>query len=136
KPILYKVEMGIRFDDLDPYMHVNSSKYLDYVISSRWNFADQVLGVTLNSLVKRGVGFYLTKSIMNFKKPIAKVQNVTIESLVTNVEGAMLYVDYRITDGDQKVYSDGSLHICTIDLKTNAPTSLPEDLYNLFFMEN
>ena len=38
KPIVYRSELNVRFAELDPYGHVNSTHYLDYIISSRFDW--------------------------------------------------------------------------------------------------
>ena len=74
KPIIYEAEVEVRFDDLDSYGHVNSSRYLDYVITSRWKFAQANLSYSVQSLHDRGAGVYLTRSPLRTKLLIEAYQ--------------------------------------------------------------
>ena len=77
-PIIYKNTIRARFNDLDPYGHVNSSVYLDYIISSRWNYLENELGMSMTEAIRKGVGFYLINSNMNYKRPINGMEEIEI----------------------------------------------------------
>jgi len=133
-PIHYKSEQSTRFSDLDLYGHVNSKHYLDYIITSRWSFAEKELNWSANEIIKKGIGFYLIESNMKYPLPLAGIKTFTIDSWVEEVSGPVLHVPYAITNtARQKTYSDGVLKFMVIDLKTNRPTPLPEWANELFW---
>ena len=134
KAIVYKSTVPVRFSDLDPYGHVNSAHFLDYIISARWEFAREKLGVTDRSLVERKIGFYLAKSQMNFKRPITGAAHVVASSHVTEITDAKLVVPFELKSADESTtYSDGVLEFYVIDLTTNRPTACPDWVRRLFF---
>ena len=136
KPIVYKATLPIRFSDLDPYGHVNSTHYLDYVISARWQFAKESLNVTDRSLIDKGVGFYLAKAQMAFKRPIAGAGAIIATSHVKEIADARLFVPFEIRSADDKtLHSDGLLEFLVVDLSTNKPLSCPPWVHALFFEE-
>jgi YbgC/YbaW family acyl-CoA thioester hydrolase len=135
KPIFYEAALPVRFSDLDPYGHVNSTHYLDYVISARWAFARDNLKVTERSLSEKKVGFYLAKAQMAFKRPIAG-GTIVARSHVQEIAEAKLFVPFEIRSADgATLHSDGVLEFLVIDLTTNKPISCPDWVRGLFFEE-
>lgn len=136
KPILYESTLPVRFSDLDPYGHVNSTHYLDYVISSRWAFAREHLVGTERTLAEKKVGFYLAKAQMAFKRPIAGVSTIVAKSHVQEIAEARLFVPFEIRSADRAtLHSDGMLEFLVVDLTTNRPISCPDWVRGLFFEE-
>jgi acyl-CoA thioester hydrolase len=136
KPILYKSNLPVRFSDLDPYGHVNSTHYLDYVISARWVFALDQLHITDRSLVERGVGFYLAKAEIAFKRPILGTGSLAVSSHVSEVDGARLFVPFDIRSSDEStLHADGRLEFLVMDLASRKPTACPDWVRALFFVE-
>jgi acyl-CoA thioester hydrolase len=134
KPISYEATLPIRFSDLDPYGHVNSTHYLDYVISARWAFARERLNVTERTLGEKKVGFYLAKAQMAFKRPIAGGGTIVAKSHVQEIADARLIVPFEIRSADREtLHSDGVLEFLVIDLGTNKPMSCPDWVRGLFF---
>ena len=134
-PIIYKNTIRARFNDLDPYGHVNSSVYLDYIISSRWNYLENELGMSMTEAIRKGVGFYLINSNMNYKRPINGMEEIEIKSWVSNLEDTVLTVDYTINNQKGKIISDGVLKFSIIDLITLRPQTLPDFVKPLFWKE-
>jgi acyl-CoA thioester hydrolase len=134
RPIHYRSVVAIRFSDLDLYGHVNSSHYLDYVISSRWEFARVHSNVTVRELAAKKVGFYLSQAQTTFRRPIGGVGSIVAVSHVERIVEARLVVPYAIRSEDETVlHADGTLEFVTIDLTTNKPIPVPDWAFSLFF---
>jgi acyl-CoA thioester hydrolase len=135
KPITYEATLDVRFGDLDAYGHVNSKNYLDFIISSRWIFLERVQGISAQNLIDRGLGFFLTKSEMSYKRPIHGSCQIYCSSYVTGIEGAKIFVAFSIQSLDRKtLHSNGTIEFTTIDLKLNKPRKFPEEDRKLFFL--
>ena len=133
KPIIYSDTLKVRFSDLDPYGHENSAFYLDYVISSRWNFLEKSLDVSSQDLIEKGLGFYLIKSEINYKRAIKGATEVSIESFVSEVKRTRLYISFSMSNADRKVCSDGVLEFAIMNLKSGMPQGFPEWATYLFW---
>ena len=134
RPIVYGAIINVRFDDLDPYGNVNSGRYMDYVMSSRWSFAAEKFNMTAADITENGIGFFLTKSEMNFKKSIIGAGAIFVSSHVQSIEGAILNVPFKISSKDGDIlYCNGGLRFAVMDLKTGIPAQLPEFAYKYFF---
>lgn len=131
KPIIYEADVEVRFDDLDPYGHVNSSRYLDLVITSRWKFAESNLDYTVLTLIDRGVGMYLTRSLLHYRQPVHGIQSVWIRSYVKHIKAcAIVTVSFKIMNLQQEIiYAEGEMDFSTIDMVTQKPVSLPSWAY-------
>ncbi len=135
RPIIYSQVMTIRFDDLDPYGHVNASRYIDFVGSSRLIYASKALNLNPDYLLSRGCGWFLKNIDCTFKKPINGLQDVMVKSWVANFTGdsRFLVVFEMSSEDGRRIFSQGSLTYVTMDLKANAPANLPEWLFPYFF---
>jgi acyl-CoA thioesterase FadM len=135
EPIKYEGHVDIRFADLDPYGHVNSKHYVDLVSTVRLNFMSQELKTPLESMTDKGIGFYLTKLTINYRRPIIGLQKVFVSSYVSEIrDEKVLIVPFEIKTADgTKLYSDGVLEFSVVDLKTNRMTILPTWVAKLLF---
>ena len=134
-PIVYKGLIDIRFSDLDSYNHVNSKHYVDFVSTVRLNYLGAELGTPIEGVTSRGIGFFMTKSTINYRKPIVGLQKISASSHVSEIStGKVLVIPFQITSSDeQKIFADGVLEFAVIDLKTNRSTQTPQWVFNLFF---
>ncbi len=135
KPIVYSELIDIRFSDLDMYGHVNSKHYIDIVATARLIFLKENMKVSVEEVAKRGVAFYMTKSTIQYKKPILGLQKVRASSFVREVkDGKTLVIPFTISNlGDDKIYSDGELEFALIDMTSKRTTPAPDWLLDLFF---
>ena len=133
KPIVYSGRVAVRFSDLDPYGHVNSAHYLDYVISARFQYAQEKLGISGRTLVKQGVGFFLAKAQSKFIQPVVGIQELLVSSWVESIEGPRLSVPYEVKTLQEKLVNSGLLEFVVIDLATNRPTDATDWVRGLFF---
>jgi len=132
EPIVYSDTINVRISDLDPYDHVNSANFLDYIITSRWRFAEHELGSSPASLVKKGLGFYLVNSNMNYRKSVQGSASLYVKSWVSDIQNVKLFVDYTIeSDGD--ICSEGKLTFVIMDLSAMKPQGLPDWAEYLFW---
>ena len=134
-PIIYAAEVDIRFDDLDAYGHVNSSRYLDLVVTSRWRFGQTHLNYSLQSMLDRGVGIYLTRSQVRYRRAINGLQTVRVESFASDIKaGSIVVISFKITDIEQKiVYADGEIDFSAVDINSRKQMGLPAWLLDYLF---
>ena len=135
KPIEYADTLDIRFSDLDSYGHVNSKHYVDLVSTARLNFMSKDMKTKVSDVTGRGIGFYMTKSTMFYKRPINGLQKVRAVSHVQDIrDQKVLIIPFSIvSENRETVFSEGVLEFALIDLKTNRSTSAPDWILDLFF---
>jgi acyl-CoA thioesterase FadM len=133
--IIYEDLIDVRFSDLDHYNHVNSKHYIDMVSTTRLTFLARELKVPIDKITERGIGFFMTKSTVNYKRPINGLQKVKAKSHVAEVrEGKILIIPFELcTEDGAKIFSDGILEFAVIDMKTLRSTATPDWVMDLFF---
>jgi YbgC/YbaW family acyl-CoA thioester hydrolase len=136
-PIDYKECVDIRFSDLDFYGHVNSKHYVDFVSTARLVFLADKMKFPVEKVVDRGISFYMTKSAINYRRPIVGLQKVTVSSHVAEVrDNKILVIPFSISSLDQKnIFADGVLEFAIVDVNTKRSTALTEWLERLFFKD-
>jgi acyl-CoA thioester hydrolase len=135
KPIVYRDLVDIRFADLDMYGHVNAKHYLDFVATARLNFMQREMKTSPQDVAASGIGFFLTQSLIQYKRSINGLQRILCESHIENVrDGVILEIPFVLKSEDgRKLYSDGVLEYTLVDLKSRQKTTITEKLENLFF---
>ena len=66
----FETQMQVRPDDIDLFQHVHSSRYMDYVLAARYEQMARCYGMSWEDFIKRGLGWYLTATTMNFLRPL------------------------------------------------------------------
>lgn len=135
QPIQYEDLVDIRFADLDFYSHVNSKHYVDLVSTARINYMTNVMKISMEEVAKRGLGFFLTRSTINYKRPIAGLQKVFVRSHVEELRGGkILVIPFEIlSENKEKLYSDGTLEFSLIDMQTLKSTQAPDWIFPYFY---
>jgi len=135
KPISYSELIDIRFSDLDMYGHVNSKHYIDIVSTARLIFVAEKMKMPIEEVTKRGVGFFMTKSSVNYKRPINGLQKVLAKSHVSEIrENRTLIVPFSISTAVGDVtFADGVLEFALIDMNMKRGMEAPAWLVDLFF---
>ena len=135
KPIEYAASIGVRFSDIDSYGHVNAQNYVDYVSTSRLNFMANEMKTNIQDVMTKGVGFFLVKSTINYRRPIVGLQTVLVKSHVSEIRGSrFLMIQFAISSADEAtMYSDGVLEFSIVDLKTAKSMIAAPWVVDLFF---
>lgn len=134
-PIVYDDLVDIRFSDLDHYNHVNSKHYIDLLSTARLNFLARELKMPIEKVTEKGIGFFMVKSTVNYKKPIVGLQKIRAISFVREIKDErILIIPFELkTEDRSKIFSDGVLEFAIIDMKTTKITIAPDWILNLFF---
>lgn len=134
-PIEYSDLVDIRFADLDFYGHVSSKHYIDLVATARLRFMHKKMQMRIEEVTARGVGFFLIKSTIHYKRPIHGLQRVYCSSHVADLrDGKVLVIPFTLESEDRtRIYSDGILEFALIDMATKKMTTASDWILDLFF---
>ena len=135
KPIVFERAMSVQYGNLDPYGHVYSPYYLDFVISSRWLYSAERFQLGPNDFVKADLGFFLTRSEIDYRKPLVGLCEIMVRSHVEVTGETRITVPFAISQpaNVDHIYASGVLHLAVVDLKLGRPTPLPEWVKPYFF---
>lgn len=93
-------EIDVRFNEIDPYGHVNHSVYLTYLEVGRTKaLAD--CGIPLELMAERGYQMVVTGVSVKFRAPAMLGQCLTVETAVSEMRRASGTWSQRILSGDQ-----------------------------------
>lgn len=124
----------IRFQDCDPFNHLNNSKYIDYLINAREDQIEKEYDLDVYAHIKNNqAGWVVTSHQIAFLKPAFLMEEVTIESQLMSFDENKLQVEMRMMDkSGQKLKSLLWTQFTYVDLKTQQKASHPKYLMELF----
>lgn len=96
-----EVKMQVRFNDLDPYGHVNNTNYLDFMEYARTNS----FGPMVEEGLKNGIWYIVVSIEIEYKKPILFGEDVYVKVWVSHAKGAKFTIRYIIHDGKGKTFA-------------------------------
>lgn len=101
-PKVLQSEATIRFQDCDPFNHLNNARYIDYFLNAR---EDQVLkhyGLDIYGMaMTTGSGWVVGRSQLAYFKPAKLMEQVVIESQLIQYGKRDITVEMRMFDREQ-----------------------------------
>ena len=124
KPV-YRMPLSVRWRDLDSFQHVNNSNFLTYLEEARIRWFQ-----TLDTeWVNDEFAPLLAAVHINYRQPVPYPAELVVALYVERVGTSSVTLAHRITSADgETLYSDGSVVMVWIDLKTQRPIVLPDSI--------
>ncbi|HEX6181861.1 MAG TPA: acyl-CoA thioesterase [Chitinophagaceae bacterium] len=88
----------IRFNDCDPFGHLNNSKYIDYMLNAREDHLKQFHQLNLDEFYKKGLGWVVTGHEILYLRPANYNETVVIQSDLIEGGDSDLLVEMRMLD--------------------------------------
>lgn len=88
----------VRFNDCDPYGHLNNSSYIDYLLNAREDHLSQFHNIELNQFRKQGFGWVVSSHEIQYIRPAAYNERVSISSDLIEAADSHLLVEMRMYD--------------------------------------
>ena len=124
----------IRFQDCDPFNHLNNSKYIDYFINAR---EDQILkhyDLDIFKLIQTiGKSWLVTSNQIVYVKPAIMMEEVIIESQLIQHTNSSIQVEMKMWNNDKTVLK--SIFWTTFiyfDIPSQKKAEHSQELNNLF----
>lgn len=135
-PYVYEHEFEMRFADLDAYGHLNSSRYLDLLVTSRLLYPQQKFGLDMKFFLSKDIGYYMSRVEMNYIRPIVGLIRVKVQSWVEKVESKGFQIQFTMTSPDQQIlYAKGNASIATVSLATGRAKPFESWMLEYLFQE-
>src|SRR5579863_2725476 len=83
----------VRFNDCDPFGHLNNSRYLDYFLNAREDHLKDHYNIDIKEWVKQGQIFVVTAHEIRYLRPANYGESVTIQSALIGVGESWLQVE-------------------------------------------
>jgi YbgC/YbaW family acyl-CoA thioester hydrolase len=134
KPGIAESTAKIRFNDCDPFNHLNNSRYIDYLIAAREDHLLEVYGFDLYRHVQQtGMGWVVGEHRIAYVRPALLMETVVICSLVIEWQGDTIWVEMQMWNSDKTVLKC-LLWTCFVhvNMKTGRKEQHPKDLEEQF----
>ena len=96
----HRLDVKVRFYELDPYGHLNHSAYIQFFETGRVEMLEQV-GLDLESFARRGYRFVVNRIETTFERPVHANETVTVETEVVELRRASsLWRQRLVRDGE------------------------------------
>ncbi|MBV1888215.1 MAG: acyl-CoA thioesterase [Urechidicola sp.] len=95
-------KVKVRFQDCDPFNHLNNSKYIDYFINAREDHLLENYNLDIYTMaLTKGVSWVVASNQISYMRPAIMMENVIIESQVISYTTKSLKVELRMYNEDK-----------------------------------
>lgn len=101
-PKVLKSNARIRFQDCDPFNHLNNAAYLNYFTNAREDQINENYGIDIYKMAKElGVSWVVGSNQIAYINPAFLMEEIVIESQLLNYNPTSLFVELRMWNKDQ-----------------------------------
>ena len=94
---ILKTKRKIRFQDCDPFNHLNNSKYLEYFINAREDQIAENYDLDIFKYMKEtGLSWVVASNQISYLKPASTMETVVIESQLIQYTANLLLVEMKM----------------------------------------
>lgn len=128
----FKIQIPIRFADIDALGHVNNAIYLTYFEIARSAYWAEIIKWDWKLF-----GIIIRKSVVDYLKPIILADEVYAYVRTSKIGNSSFELDYvlvRIINGSEEICTTGQTLCVSFDYTLQKPTQIPE--FQRQMMEN
>lgn len=124
----------VRFQDADPFNHLNNSKYIDYFINAREDQVEAAYGLDFRKIaVEQQLGWIVAQQQIAYLRPALTGEVLYLDSQLTHYSANHLSVEIRMWDRDQKVLKSFIwIQFMPVHIKAQRVQPHSDDLMALF----
>ncbi|MDQ3016982.1 MAG: acyl-CoA thioesterase [Bacteroidota bacterium] len=123
----------VRFQDCDPYAHLNNGRYLDYFMNAREDQVWKEYDFNIYEYsAKTGLGWVVTQNQIAYLRPATLMEEVTIESQLIEVRPKFIQIEMRMYDTLRQLKSLLWVHLVHVDIRKAKATDHDAALQSLF----
>jgi acyl-CoA thioester hydrolase len=124
----------IRFQDCDPFNHLNNAKYIDYFINAREDQIEEDYGLDIFELVKTDkIGWVVASNQIAYISPAFTMETVCIQSKLIQFSDKSLTVEMTMWNDEQtKLKALLWVKFIHVDLKTQMAKKHSDEFMTLF----
>jgi len=124
----------VRFQDCDPFNHLNNSKYIDYFINAREDQLAEFYDLDIFEISKtQGKAWVVVDHKIAYVTPALAMENVIIESQLLDFSEKSINIEMKMYNEDKTVVK--SIIWTTfvlVDLRSKRPTNHDQKYMDLF----
>lgn len=124
----------IRFQDCDPFNHLNNAKYIDYFINAREDQIEKHYGLDIFEITKTdNVGWVVASNQIAYISPAFTMETVCIRSKLIEFSDKSLVVEMTMWNDEQtKLKALMWVKFIHVDLRTQTANKHSEEFMSLF----
>lgn len=133
RPGILESRALIRFQDCDPYAHLNNSRYLDYFVNAREDQVREAYGFDIYDYSRRtGLGWVVSQNQIAYVKPALLMEEVIMTSQLVSTAPKFIHLEMKMYDLERRLKSLLWVHLIHVDIRQSKSTPHPDDLQALF----
>jgi acyl-CoA thioesterase FadM len=133
-PKILESQVLIRFEDCDPFGHLNNGRFIDYFVNAREDQVREHYDFDVYKHIKQsGQGWVVTSNQVQYLREVRFMETKTIRTCLRWFTESDLMVEGQMVDPEtQTVLSVIWTRLTYIDLKKGGRTNHPEELMQLY----
>ena len=136
KPLAKELESTavIRFQDCDPFGHLNTARYIDYFFNARTDQVAAAYGLLIFDREARpDTGWVVNKSQIAYIAPAALMEQVLIRTRLIQITPYTLAVEGLMLNADgTRLKAVSWVEFTYVSVHTGRPTAHPQELQEFF----
>lgn len=124
----------VRFQDCDPFNHLNNGKYIDYMMNAREDQIDEHYGLNLFELAKnQGLGWVVATNQISYIQSANVMEELYMDSQLTGFSPKHLDVEIRMWNKNQtQLKAFMWTRFVHVNIRNAQVSKHPEHLMELF----
>ena len=131
---ILKTKRKIRFQDCDPFNHLNNSKYLEYFINAREDQIAENYDLDIFKYMQEtGLSWVVASNQINYLKPASTMETVVIESQLIQYTDNLLMVEMKMwNENETEMKAILWIKFIPFNIQTKKVANHSDDLMKLF----
>jgi len=132
-PLVFATTHRVRYSDLDPYNHVGTGRFATIFVDHRMQGLSQRIGWDVTTLTALPFAVWVRRLEIDFVRPVAADQEVTITSFVREFRGPDAFIECTMADAAARPLSRALMVVACVDKATSRAMDWPPDAAALFY---
>lgn len=133
QPIVFTTTHRVRFSELDIYEHVSTAYYGTYYVDHRMQALRERFGWDFAAIAALPFMVWVKRMEIDFIRPVAADEEITITSFVRTFEGAYAAIECRMVDRAGQDLSRCVMTVARVDKGTLRPAPWQPQEIALFY---
>ena len=131
---ILKSKRKIRFQDCDPFNHLNNSKYLDYFLNAREDQIAEHYGLDVfKNMETTGLSWVVVANQINYIKPALTMETVLIETQLIQFTNNVLLVEMKMwNESETELKAILWMKFIQFNIQTKRVANHSDELMDLF----
>jgi len=126
---IFSSEIKVRPDDIDMNNHVHNAKYLDYVLTARYEQMINNYNMSMQEFIEKGFNWVVSAVHIDWKRAVNLNDIAVVKTQMDSISGAQCRVNFWIENKEtRKLVSDGYFIYTMVSIKSGRPARITEDI--------